>query len=231
MTSSPLTLIVGAGPGLSAAFARRAARAGHRIALAARNTDKLADLAASLQASCHACDVVNAEQVAALFAAVQRDQGVPDVVLFNPSARVRGPVIEIDPEAVRSALLVSAYGGFLVGQAAARAMLPRGSGSILFTGASASVKGFADSSAFAMGKFGLRGLAQSMARELAPRGIHVAHFIIDGGIRTAGGSRQDPGDDRFLDPAAIAETYWAIHCQPRSAWTWEVELRPWQENF
>ena len=231
MSASPVALIVGAGPGLSAAFARRAASAGYRVALAARHTDKLADLAAALQARCYVCDVVEPEQVAALFQSVESELGIPHVVLFNPSARVRGPLTEIDPAAVRSALLVSAFGGFLVGQAAARAMLPRGSGSILFTGASASVKGFANSSSFAMGKFGLRGLAQSMARELAPRGLHVAHFVIDGGIRTTTGPRQDPGDDRFLDPAAIAESYWNIHCQPRSAWTWEVELRPWQESF
>ena len=129
------------------------------------------------------------------------------------------------------AIAVSAFGGFLVGQQAARHMLPRGSGAILFTGASASVKGYPQSAAFAMGKFALRGLAQSMARELAPQGIHVAHFVIDGGIRSA--ARTDPADkpDSMLDPDAIAASYWHVAQQPRSAWTWEVELRPWVERF
>jgi NAD(P)-dependent dehydrogenase (short-subunit alcohol dehydrogenase family) len=144
---------------------------------------------------------------------------------------VRGPIAELDPAEVQRALMVSAYGGFLVGQLAARAMLARGQGCILFTGASASVKGYAQSAPFAMGKFALRGLAQSMARELQPRGIHVAHVVIDGGIRSAG--RAEPVDkpDSMLDPDAIAETYMQLIAQPRSAWAWEIELRPWVERF
>ena len=151
--------------------------------------------------------------------------------MYNASARARGPITDLDPDAVARAIAVSAYGGFLVGQQAARHMLPRGTGAILFTGASASVKGYVQSAAFAMGKFALRGLAQSMARELAPQGLHVAHFVIDGGIRSA--TRPDPNDkpDSMLDPDAIAETYWQVANQPRSAWTWEVELRPWVERF
>jgi NAD(P)-dependent dehydrogenase (short-subunit alcohol dehydrogenase family) len=156
---------------------------------------------------------------------------VPDIVVYNASARARGPITDLDADAVARAIAVSAYGGFLVGQQAARHMLPRGTGAILFTGASASVKGYVHSAAFAMGKFALRGLAQSMARELAPQGLHVAHFVIDGGIRSA--ARPDPNDkpDSTLDPDAIAETYWHVATQPRSAWTWEVELRPWVERF
>jgi len=158
-------------------------------------------------------------------------QGVPDIVVYNASARAHGPVTEIDPSQVARAISVSAYGGFLVAQQAARHMVARGSGAILLTGASASVKGYPNSSAFAMGKFALRGLASALARELAPKGVHVAHFVIDGGIRSA--NRADPAGnpDSTLDPDAIAETYWQVANQPRSAWTWEVELRPWVEKF
>jgi NAD(P)-dependent dehydrogenase (short-subunit alcohol dehydrogenase family) len=170
--------------------------------------------------------------VAALFEAVVADQGVPDLVVYNASARARGPIAELDAEQVKNALLVSCFGGFLVGQAAARLMLARGAGSIQFTGASASVKGYANSAPFAMGKFGLRGLAQSMARELAPKNIHVAHFVIDGGIRQGDDPRAaDRGPDGMLLPDEIARTYLHVHRQHRSAWTWEVELRPWQETF
>jgi NAD(P)-dependent dehydrogenase (short-subunit alcohol dehydrogenase family) len=154
-----------------------------------------------------------------------------NVVHYNPSYRVRGPLIELDPAEVRKALMVSAFGGFLVAQQAARRLLEQGGGAILFTGASASVKGYARSASFAMGKFALRGLAQSMARELAPQNIHVAHFVIDGGVRSD--RRQESADrpDSLLDPDAIAQTYLAVLHQPRSAWTWEVELRPWVETF
>ncbi len=168
----------------------------------------------------------------ALFLALASDLGPPDIVVYNPSARARGPIAELDPNEVLQALMVSCYGGFLVGQQAARSMLARGSGSILFTGASASVKGYARSAPFAMGKFGLRGLAQSMARELAPKNIHVGHFVIDGGIGRADDQRAaQRGPDGMLDPDAIAQTYLQLHRQHRSAWTWEVELRPWTESF
>ena len=225
---SELAIIVGTGPGLSASLARLCAREGMRIVLAARNGAKLAALAEETGAAVHACDASRREDVDALFDAVLEAQGVPDLVVFNPSARVRGAVADIDPEEVERAIAITAYGGFLVGRRAAMAMRERGSGSIQFTGASASVKGYPESSCFAMGKFALRGLAQSMARELAPKGVHVAHFVIDGGIES---QVRVPDHDEWLDPDAIAQTYLNVHRQHRSAWTWEVELRPWVERF
>jgi len=222
-------LIVGAGTGLSAAVARRFAREGARVALAARRPEKLGDLAQELGARTYACDVAERVAVDAMMAQVTAELGLPDVVMFNPSARVRGPFTGLDPEAVREALLVTCYGGYLVCNAVVPGMALRGSGTILLTGASASVKGYAQSASFAMGKFGLRGLAQSLAREFQPQGLHIAHFVIDGGIRSAG--RPDDGEDSLLDPDAIAETYFQVARQHRSAWSWEVELRPWLEKF
>ena len=225
---SELALIVGAGPGLSASLARLCAREGMRVALAARNVAKLSALAEETGASVRACDASRRDDVDALFDAVLGAEGVPDLVVYNPSARVRGAVADLDPEAVERAIAITAYGGFLVGRRAAIAMRERGSGSIQFTGASASVKGYPESGCFAMGKFALRGLAQSMARELAPKGVHVAHFVIDGGIES---EVRVPEHDEWLDPDAIARTYLTVHRQHRSAWTWEVELRPWVERF
>ena len=224
-------LIVGAGSGLSASLARLFAREGIQVALAARNADKLADLARETKASTFTCDASDIDQAARLFNDVAAKIGDPDVVVYNASGRSRGPVAELAPADVQRAIAVSAFGGFLIAQQAAKRMLPKGHGAILLTGASASVKGYAQSAPFAMGKFALRGLAQSMARELAPKGIHVAHFVIDGGIRNPG--RTEPADkpDSMLDPDAIAASYLHVLRQPRSAWTWEVELRPWVETF
>jgi NAD(P)-dependent dehydrogenase (short-subunit alcohol dehydrogenase family) len=224
-------LIVGAGSGLSASVARAFAAAGMKIALAARTTDDLAALARDVGGSVFASDASKHDQVATLFVDVAKNLGDPEVVVYNASYRTRGPFIDLDPSEVEKSLAVSAFGGFLVAQEAARRMLPRGRGAILLTGASASVKGYAQSAPFAMGKFALRGLAQSLAREFAPKGTHVAHFVIDGGIRSS--RRADPADnpDSFLDPDAIAATYLHVLQQPRSAWTWEVELRPWVEKF
>ena len=233
MTKFKRALIVGAGDGLSASLARLLSGEGKmKIGLAARNVEKLGALAGKIDAATFACDASNAEEVHDLF--LHMDEalgGYPDVVIYNASGRARGPFVELKPEDVERAIAVSAFGGFLVAQEAAKRMLPNGEGAILFTGASASVKGYAQSAPFAMGKFALRGLAQSMARELSPQGIHVAHFVIDGGIGS--NRREVPADkpDSMLDPDAIARTYLDIIRQHRSAWTWEVELRPWVERF
>jgi NAD(P)-dependent dehydrogenase (short-subunit alcohol dehydrogenase family) len=221
-------LIVGAGSGISASLARSLSKAGLRVGLAARNVKKLTALAAEAKAQTFAVDASDPAAVARLFEDADLKLGEIDIVIYNASTRVRGPIAELDPEDVRRSFEVSAYGGFLVVQQAARRMTPRGHGAILLTGASASLKGFALSAAFAMGKFALRGLAQSAARELGPMGIHVAHFVIDGGVRSE--TRPDEGD-RMLDPDGIAQTYLDVLRQPRNAWSLEVELRPWVEAF
>jgi NAD(P)-dependent dehydrogenase (short-subunit alcohol dehydrogenase family) len=226
-----LALIVGAGSGLSASIARAFAGAGMKIALAARGIDDLGALAAEVGAKTYACDAAKPDAVKRLFADLDRDGGAPGVVVYNASYRTRGPLIDLDPAEVEKSILVSAFGGFLVGQEATRRMLPRGSGTILFTGASASVKGYAQSAPFAMGKFALRGLAQSMARELGPQGIHVAHVVVDGGIRSARRPEAAAGADAMLDPDAIAASYLHLVQQHRSAWTFELEVRPWVEKF
>ena len=224
-------LIVGVGPGISASVARALKAAGVTVGLAARNVEKLAPLAAEIGAPTFAADASDPDAVARLFDEAEAKIGTPDVVVFNPAARVRGRIVDIDAVEVRRAMEISAFGGFLVVQQAARRMVPKQHGAILLTGATASVKGFALSSSFAMGKFALRGLAQSAARELGPQGVHVVHFVIDGGVRSA--VRPDPADspDSTLDPDGVAESYLAALRQPRSAWSWEFELRPWVERF
>jgi NADP-dependent 3-hydroxy acid dehydrogenase YdfG len=209
-----IALIVGAGSGLSASLARLFSREGMRVAIAARNTAHLEALSGETGAQSFACDAVDRDQVARLFDDVESRLGMPDVVVYNASGRLRGSLIELVPAEVENALRVSAFGGFLVAQQAVRRMLPKGSGAILFTGASASVKGYARSAPFAMGK-----------------GIHVAHFVIDGGIRNPGRTEAPDKPDSMLNPDAIAETYLHVLRQPRSAWTWEIELRPWVESF
>ena len=234
MSGQDVAIIVGAGSGLSASLARRFSRAGMKIALAARDTDKLASIHDETGASLYACDTVEIDQVNDLFGSVLCDLGTPTVVVSNASSRVRGIITEIDPDEVKKAMLITTYGGFLVGQAAAKLMVPAGRGTIMFTGASAGVKGFPMSATFAMGKFGLRGLAQSMARELHPQNVHVVHVVVDGGIRnTSRGRVEGPDDDpdKWLDPDAIAETYYHLHTQHRSSWSWEIEVRPWIEKF
>jgi NAD(P)-dependent dehydrogenase (short-subunit alcohol dehydrogenase family) len=222
-------IVIGAGSGLSASLARLFAKEGMRVALAARDTAKLAALVKETGAIAIACDASVPAQVEAMFEKVQG----PDLVVYNAGYRTRGPLVGLDPKEVERTLMISAYGGFLVGQAAAKRMLPRAAGSIFFTGASASVKGYAESAPFAMGKFALRGLAQSMARELAPKGIHVAHFVIDGGIAQGPDDprAKERGADGMLQPDEIAKNYLNVYRQHRSTWTWEVELRPWVERF
>src|SRR5437868_14516538 len=228
---SEIAVIVGVGQGLSAALARGCAERGMSVVLAARNIEKLSALASETDARLIACDATDRRQVDALFHVVGA-MGAPVLVVYNASYRNRGPFVALDAGEVARTLEVTALGGFHVGQAAARMMLPLGRGSIFFTGASASVKGYAQSAPFAMGKFALRGLAQSMARELSPQGLHVAHFVIDGGIsRGAQDTRRDRGPDGLLEPAAIAATYPYGHDQPRNAWSWEIELRPSVEVF
>ena len=224
-------LIVGVGSGVSASLARAFNKAGIKVALVARRAANLADLAKETGATALACDATDRGQVTKLFAQLDERFGAPDVVVYNASYRTRGPFVDLDPAEVEKSVAVTAYGAFLVAQEAVKRMLPRGHGAILFTGASASVKGYAQSAPFAMGKFALRGLAQSMARELSPQGIHVGHVVIDGGIRSQ--TRPVPSDkpDSMLDPDAIAQTYLDLLRQPRSAWAWEIELRPWVEKF
>jgi NAD(P)-dependent dehydrogenase (short-subunit alcohol dehydrogenase family) len=224
-------LIVGAGSGLSASLARVLAKEGIKVALAARSTDDLDALVQEIGGRAFACDASKPAAVANLFAELDASFGAPEIVIYNASYRTRGPLIELDPAEVEKSIAVSAFGGFLVAQEAVQRMLPKKRGAILFTGASASVKGYAQSAPFAMGKFALRGLAQSMARELSPQGIHVAHFVIDGGIKSA--RRAEPADRpaSMLDPDAIAASYLHVIHQPHSAWSQEVELRPWVEKF
>ena len=224
-------LIVGAGSGLSASLARAFAKSGMKVVLAARSTDKLATLAKEVSAKTYACDATKRTDIDKLFTDLDAAAATPDVVVYNASYRTRGPLIDLDPSEVEKSIQVSAFAGFLVAQAAVKRMLPRKSGAILFTGASASIKGYAQSAPFAMGKFALRGLAQSMARELSPQGIHIAHFVIDGGIRSGRRAESPDQPDSLLDPDAIAQSYVHVLSQPRSAWSWELELRPWVEKF
>jgi NAD(P)-dependent dehydrogenase (short-subunit alcohol dehydrogenase family) len=224
-------LVVGAGAGLSASLARALANDGIKVALAARTTNDLDALVKDIGGRAFTCDASKRGEVEKLFADLDASLGAPDIVIYNASFRTRGPFVELDPLDVEKSLAVTAYGGFLVAQQAARRMLPKKHGAILLTGASAGVKGYPQSAPFAMGKFALRGLAQSMARELSPQGIHVAHVVIDGGIKSARRAEAADNPDSLLDPDAIAESYMHLIHQPRSAWAWEIELRPWVEKF
>ncbi len=224
-TVKKTALIVGAGPGISGAFARALVADGYQVALASRDAARLAALAADIGAHPFTVDASDPAQVAGLFAQVEDALGAPEVVLYNPSARVRGELLSIDIGAASKAIQTTAIGALATAQEAVRRMLPAGRGSLFFTGATAGVKGFARSSVFAMGKFAMRGLAQSLARELSPAGIHVVHFVIDGGVV------RDGDDDTQLTPAAIARSYMAVLHQPAGAWSWEIELRSRGEPF
>ena len=220
-----VALIVGAGPGISGAFAAALVAEGYAVAVASRHLGRLQPLAATWGATAFEVDASQPRSLQQLFVAVEQALGAPEVVLYNPSARVRGDLLDLDIAAVTAAVQTTALGAFVTAQEAARRMLPRGAGSLFFTGATAGVKGFARSSPFAMGKFALRGLAQSLARELSPQGIHVVHFVIDGAVNLQGTA---PGD---LTPQAIAQGYMAALAQPRGAWSWEIELRSHAEPF
>tara|TARA_A100001015_G_scaffold186309_1_gene207344 strand:- start:627 stop:1304 length:678 start_codon:yes stop_codon:yes gene_type:complete len=220
-------LIVGAGVGLSASLARKCFNSGMHVTLAARNIEKIKHIAKEIKAAVFACDASEPDQVKELFKLQDGFGRSLDLVVYNPSARVRGPIHELDIKQTKKALEITSFGAFLVAQQASQRMLQQGHGSIFFTGASAGVKGFANSSVFAMGKFGLRGLAQALARELHPKNIHIGHFIIDGRITSV----PEGGNDNYLNADSIADTYLQFHRQNRSAWSWEVELRPWVETF
>ncbi len=229
---SESALIVGTGPGLSTSLTKLLSKNGIKVAIAARNTDKLSALASETSAQVYNCDAGNIDSVKHLFEMLDESFGTPNLVVYNPSSRVRGAIIDCDPVETRDAVNITCFGAFLVAQQAAKRMLQRGSGSIFFTGASAGVKGYPRSSVFAMGKFGLRGLAQALARELHPQNIHIGHFVIDGGIKAEHRpERRDPGDNSMLDADSIAETYLQFHRQHQSSWAWEIELRPWLETF
>ena len=218
-------LIVGAGMGLSASIARLCSSEGMEVALAARNIDKLVSLKKEINAKTFKCDASDINEVSSLFRELDQSFGIPNLVIYNPSSRIRGAIGDLDPKEAQEAINITCFGGFLVAKEASKRMLKNKKGSIFFTGASASIKGFANSSVFAMGKFGLRGLAQSLARELHPQNIHIGHFIIDGGI-----GKSSTGY-KLINPDSIANTYLEVHKQDSSAWTWEVELRTNKETF
>ena len=220
-----VALIVGAGPGISAAFGQALVTDGYQVALASRNVEKLSSLATRMKAKAFEVDASSPTSLVRLFREVDAALGEPEVVLFNPSARIRGELLTLDLEAASEAIQTTAMGALVTAQEAARRMLPKGRGSIFFTGATAGIKGFARSSVFAMGKFAVRGLAQSLARELGPQGIHVVHFVIDGGV-VQGSQGLD-----VLSPRAIARSYMAALAQPSGAWSWELELRSHTESF
>ena len=220
-------LIIGSGPGLSAALARLFASKKMRVILASRNIEKLNDLKNEIKAETINCDSSNYKSVSELFKEVDKIVGTPNLVIYNASARPKkGSIVELDPLETQKVINITCFGAFLVAREAAKRMIPKKNGSIFFTGATAGVKGFPNSSAFAMGKFGLRGLAQSLARELHPKGIHIAHFVIDGGI-----GKEEKDEYQTINPDEIAKTYLQFYRQDKSTWAWEVELRTSVEKF
>ncbi len=219
-------LIVGAGSGLSASLARAFNSKGMKIVLAARNIDKLDSLKKEIDALVFKCDSTENKSVQNLFLQTDSIIGTPEIVIYNPSLRIVKPFIEYDPDEMLQSVKVNSYGAFLVAHESVKRMLKIGKGNIFFTGSSASVKGFAKSASFAMGKFGLRGLAQSLARELHPQNIHIGHFVIDGGI-----GKEPVGNYQMIHPDEIAKQYLNFYLQDKKAWSWEIEIRTNTEKF
>jgi NAD(P)-dependent dehydrogenase (short-subunit alcohol dehydrogenase family) len=242
MTQKASALIVGAGDATGGAIARRFARAGLVSCVVRRNGEKLAPLVAEIEAGggearAFGVDAREEEQIIALFETIERDVAPLEIVVFNIGANVNFPIRDTTARVYRKVWEMAAFAGFLTGREAARKMTPRGSGTIIFTGATASVRGRAGFAAFSGAKHALRALAQSMARELGPQGVHVAHVVIDGAIDTPWIRENFPeraalkSQEGILEPGAIAEAYWTLHKQPRSAWTHELDLRPWMEEW
>ena len=242
MDKPPVAVIAGVGEGLGYALARRFAQGGYNVALAARSADRIARLALEIgnaggKAFAAPTDLREEQEVMALFDALESEHGPVEVAVFNAGANFRASILETPADMFEKVWRLGCYAGFVFGREAARRMAPRGKGTILFTGATASIRGGAQFAAFAAAKNGLRAVAQSMARELGSKGLHVAHVVIDGMIDSAATKARFPervqglGPDALLDTAAIAELYWQIHAQPRSAWTFEADLRPWSEKF
>lgn len=219
-------LIVGAGSGLSASLARAFSSKGMKVVLAARNIDKLASLKKEIDALVFKCDSTENKSVQNLFLQTDSIIGTPEIVIYNPSLRIVKPFIEYEPDEMLQSIKVNSYGAFLVAHESVKRMLKLGKGNIFFTGSSASVKGFAKSASFAMGKFGLRGLAQSLARELHPQNIHIGHFVIDGGI-----GKEQVGNYQMIHPDEIAKQYLNFYLQDKKAWSWEIEIRTNTEKF
>ena len=219
-------LIVGAGSGLSASLARAFNSKGMKIVLAARNIDKLDSLKKEIDALVFKCDSTENKSVQNLFLQTDSIIGTPEIVIYNPSIRIVKPFIEYDPDEMLQSIKVNSYGAFLVAHESVKRMLKIGKGNIFFTGSSASVKGFAKSASFAIGKFGLRGLAQSLARELHPQNIHIGHFVIDGGI-----GKEPVGNYQMIHPDEIAKQYLNFYLQDKKAWSWEIEIRTNTEKF
>ena len=242
MSDRKAAIIAGAGDATGGAVAKRFARGGYVACVTRRNAERLESLLAEIRAEGgeargFGSDARDEAQVIELFSTVEREVGPVEVLVFNIGANVNFPIMEMTERVYRKVWEMAAFAGFLTGREAARVMTPRGRGTIIFTGATASLRGRSGFSAFAGAKFALRALAQSMARELGPKGIHVAHPIIDGAIDTAFIRDNFPSryalkdEDGILNPEHIAEAYWQIHCQPRDAWTHELDLRPWMETF
>ena len=219
-------LIVGAGSGLSASLARAFSSKGMKVVLAARNIDKLDSLKKEIDALVFKCDSTENKSVQNLFLQTDSIIGTPEIVIYNPSLRIVKPFIEYEPDEMLQSIKVNSYGAFLVAHESVKRMLKIGKGNIFFTGSSASVKGFAKSASFAMGKFGLRGLAQSLARELHPQNIHIGHFVIDGGI-----GKEPVGNYQMIHPDEIAKQYLNFYLQDKKAWSWEIEIRTNTEKF